>query len=349
MKSVNRKSIFILLAVLFSLFIIVAVVNADFYVVAGSRAAGTEIRSLPYTITSSGFYYITKNLTCTTGDQAIRIEASDVTLDLMGFSIIGPGSGASMHGIYMHLVDNVEIRNGTVRSFTADGVQSNGTIDHFGMRIMNLRVHHNGQYGIYLDEQNHIVQGCTVSHNSYIGIDPGDSSKVIGNTIFKNGNDGIEAGRGCTITGNTSYDNASAGITGNVSVFSNNTCFDNDNSGIVSFSYSTVIGNTCYRNGGNGINAGNGSTITSNTCSQNTLNGIEADVGSTIIGNTCYDNSDSGIHAQNGSTLTSNTCNNNTEYGIELGLYCMIHQNTCLGNGVNMSTCATCVGSNVAP
>jgi len=42
------------------LFLVISVTyaHADFYVIAGSRGIGTKIRSLPYTISSPGFYYI---------------------------------------------------------------------------------------------------------------------------------------------------------------------------------------------------------------------------------------------------------------------------------------------------
>src|SRR5262249_38758199 len=53
----------------------------------------TPISSLPYTIISPGSYYVTTNLTGMSGAHGITVNASDVTLDLGGFSLIGgPGS-----------------------------------------------------------------------------------------------------------------------------------------------------------------------------------------------------------------------------------------------------------------
>ena len=52
----------------------------------------TPISSLPHTITESGSYYVTGNLS-STGD-GIVIEASGVTVDLMGFSLTGDGGYA---------------------------------------------------------------------------------------------------------------------------------------------------------------------------------------------------------------------------------------------------------------
>ena len=47
----------------------------------------TPISSLPYTISSAGSYYVTGNLSSTT--NGIVIKSSDVTVDLMGFTLTG--------------------------------------------------------------------------------------------------------------------------------------------------------------------------------------------------------------------------------------------------------------------
>ena len=50
----------------------------------------TPISAVPATITASGSYYLTTNLTCTLcggGTNGITITANDVTLDLMGFAL----------------------------------------------------------------------------------------------------------------------------------------------------------------------------------------------------------------------------------------------------------------------
>ena len=72
---------------------------------------------LPLTITEPNSYYLAENINFTDDvNNAITIEADNVTIDLMGYSLIGPGSGTN-YGIYMDERSNVEIRNGTVRDF----------------------------------------------------------------------------------------------------------------------------------------------------------------------------------------------------------------------------------------
>src|SRR5687767_11957796 len=47
------------------------------------------ISSIPTTITQSGSYYLTGNLTGVVGQNGITIKASEVTIDLSGYSLIG--------------------------------------------------------------------------------------------------------------------------------------------------------------------------------------------------------------------------------------------------------------------
>src|SRR5919108_5765842 len=49
----------------------------------------TPIGSLPFTITDPGSYYLTTNLSGAANNHGISINASDVTLDLNGFALIG--------------------------------------------------------------------------------------------------------------------------------------------------------------------------------------------------------------------------------------------------------------------
>ncbi len=62
----------------------------------GLRAIGIPISSLPFTIDECGRYFLTDCLTGVPGQNGITINAADVTLDLNGFSLVGPGSN---HGI----------------------------------------------------------------------------------------------------------------------------------------------------------------------------------------------------------------------------------------------------------
>jgi hypothetical protein len=281
---------------------------ADFYVIPGSRGVGTKINSLPYPINSPGFYFIAKDLSCVAGSHGISINVDNVTLDLMGFSLIGPGgTNTSLHGIYMYKRVNVEIRNGTIRNFAGDGIYENSNMTRVGPghRVINIRVKDNTGYGIRLNGVGHLVEKCTTVNNTLTG---------------------ISVGRGSIVTDSISYNNQFGIVVNNNSTATDNICFNNENSGIMCGSDSTVTGNTCYSNL-SGIIAGEGSTVTGNTCSDNSLTGIHLNIGCTVIGNTCRSN-------LNGITFLNGNC--------------FVEQNTAYGNSNNnIQDCPSCtVGIN---
>jgi len=243
--------------------------SADFYVIAGSRGVGTKITSLPYTIASSGFYFIDKNLTCATGTNGITITTDNVTLDLMGFSLIGPGGSDNYHGIYMFARTNVEIRKGTIRNFPRSGITDydNGGKGH---RIISIRVQDNGVDGIFLRGKGHLIEKCAATDNS-IGIVTGSGSIATGNICNDNILNGLELGNYSIAIGNICYSNGYCGIiTGTGTTVSRNTCSWNER-GINVVSRSSVIGNTCTYNSAYGIFiSGEYNLVDQNTAYSNT-------------------------------------------------------------------------------
>lgn len=195
----------------------------------GRAGVGKEILALPYKITSPGFYYIKKDLSCPKGSSGITILTNDVTLDLMGFSLIGPGGSGDYDGIYMHTRKNVEIRNGTIKGFPRCAIYERGA-DGRGHRIFNIRASDNFN-GIYLNGINHIIERCTVvgkGGNPGNGIFAGKFSTVTGNICHEN-KFGIKASSGSTVIGNTCSSNSNTGIylIGHC-VVDQNTAFSND-------------------------------------------------------------------------------------------------------------------------
>ena len=72
----------------------------------------TAISSVPFTISAPGSYYLTTNLTVSSGN-GITISSGNVTLDLNGFvlqGVSGSGSGILVSSTYT----NITVRNGTI-------------------------------------------------------------------------------------------------------------------------------------------------------------------------------------------------------------------------------------------
>ena len=243
------KGLFLITALLVLLIFNASNSFADFYVIAGSRGVGTKITSMPYTIASPGFYFIAKDLSCAAGTHGITITANNVTLDLMGFSLIGPGGSSFYNGIHMDGRANVEIRNGTVRNFGHRGI---GEVDAAGTghRIINIRVNDNHERGIYLSGRSHLVEKCTAVNNGY-GIFVRYGSVVTGNTCYSNDNSGIAVSFGSTVTGNTCYNNGGSGISVSTSTVIGNTSYDNSSYGIYLDGNCLVDQNTAYSNANN--------------------------------------------------------------------------------------------------
>ena len=222
------RRIFKVSIVVLGIFLGAGTVFADFYVIpVGGRGVGTKLSALPTTISTPGFYYLTGDLT--SAGSGITVNADNVTIDMMGFSLIGPGSGGGS-GIYMNLRSNVEIRNGTVRDFYHGIIEANIGQNH---RVINVRAVGNRLEGISLAGDGHLVKDCTVSDNEHLGIRADSGCTVTGNTVCHNGDDGIRVWSGCTVIGNTVYENEANGIRISLAacLVDRNTAYSNNQSG----------------------------------------------------------------------------------------------------------------------
>jgi len=129
--------------------------------------AVTTITSLPYAITAPGVYELQSNLTVN-GSYSIEVAASDVTINLNGFTItqtdVGNGTGVSAPN-----ANNLTVLNGTISGF---------------------------EYGIYINSQS-IVQDVQLFNNRYGVYIAGDNSQIIGCLIVGTG----PAGNGLSVYG----------------------------------------------------------------------------------------------------------------------------------------------------
>lgn len=300
------------------------------------------------TINQSGSYYLTGDRHCS--GTGIIVNADNVTLDLMGYSLIGSGSG-TYNGIKMNGRSNIEIRSGTIRAFNTGIYEDDDTGLNF--RILEVRCVANALHGIYLFGQGHLIKDCLIADNGNAATGP----------VY-----GIFVSSGSRVTGNIIRNNGYSVTSGDVY-------------GIRSYYGCTLTDNVIYYNGHNaasdvtGIHAASGNIVRSNTIRYNgqwadgSVHGIFTSNGCTVIGNASYYNghytggSVNGISVSYGCTVTGNTSYHNgyqatgTVYGIQLSDYDLVDQNTAYsngmgaGSGINMdTTIATCVyGNNVAP
>jgi hypothetical protein len=124
----------------------------------GVREVGTPISSIPYTINSSGYYYLTRNLSATSNAQnGISIAVGGVTLDLRGFALsgyqkTGTGIGAA-NGVL-----GIVVENGILDSWGAAMVMDGAKMVH----ISGVTAMYNGLGMSVFDAS---VEDCDVSYN----------------------------------------------------------------------------------------------------------------------------------------------------------------------------------------
>ena len=269
----------ICIGVLIMMALTLTTAQADFYVVGAPGRVGTQITSLPYTISSAGFYYLAKDLSVTGG--GITVEADNVTIDLMGFCITGAGVGTAGHGIELAGTRaNVEIRNGSITNFGGAGVYAPSTSNN--IRVLGLRVN-NSAYGINLNGKNDSVLNCSVFANAQTGIHVKNGSLVKGNHVYNNGGNGIGTDWCNMVINNVVQDNYHGIVVSSGSSVMDNMVYSNSHYGIYGFSYNNIARNTVVGSGDEGINVGNYCTIIGNGTDV-LVNGTNC----TVVNNTVY-------------------------------------------------------------
>lgn len=143
------------------------------------------VGTFPYSITASGTYRLTGNLTVTSGADGIDVSADNVTIDLNGFAIIGvSGSGTGIKSTN----NQVTVRNGTVTGMGGAGISLGGT----NATVTGVHSVGNGGAGIVIGSSS-LVTDSTVSGNQGVGISvTGSGSTVLDNSVYGNSSYGLE-------------------------------------------------------------------------------------------------------------------------------------------------------------
>jgi parallel beta-helix repeat protein len=230
------------------------------------QPGAVPITELPYTITESGSYCLTQNLTHSDRyTNAIEVDTNNVTIDLGGYNLVGPTTSynETCSGIYMDMCSNVEIRNGTITNFPYRGIfgdNSGETLVSSGNRVISVRVTSVGAEGIFLEGVSHIIKSCTVTNTQleldqgYGAITCGPLCSVTGNVVSRLRISGIQTLPGCTIRDNTVGD-CSYGIVpaDGCSIIDNTVYFAFDGISVVDVAGCLIRGNTIRECQGNGV------------------------------------------------------------------------------------------------
>ena len=220
----------------------------------------TPISSLPFVITNAGSYYVTTNLT---GQPGITVLASGVTIDLMGFELVGGGgSGVAIAPNQT----NVCVRNGTLRNWSGNGVSADSA---FGCRFEGLQLVGNRNLAGISVGRSCLVVNCVAINNNDTGIET-RSGSLISHCVVWHNRVGISVALGGRVSDCTSVSNTIIGIFATSgSTVSDCTVNANVGDGIYVVNGCRIAGNHCYGNG----TATNGSAGIRVTGPDNTIEG----------------------------------------------------------------------------
>ncbi len=264
-----------------------------------------------FRITQRGSYYLTGNLTHTGDRNGILIEADDVTIDLMGFVMVG-NSAATVAIFGAAPLRNITVRNGSIRSWIGGGINlgpasddmcrfenltisrcfSDGLACLTAAQVVDCQAFINDGHGFRLGASSTVTR-CIARQNSGSGFNLGAASTVIECSAILSGLGGFDISFGSLVRACLARSNLREGIIagGGSTVESCNATL-NAWHGIRIAGDGTVRNNDCAANGQANLNAGlfcsgSDSRIESNNCTNNGV-GIRVALGGNIIlGNTC--------------------------------------------------------------
>ncbi len=185
-------------------------------------------------IDQPGSYYLTGNITAP-DRTAIQILASDVTLDLNGFALIGENfaTAAGVRGAPVFL-ENIAVVNGSIANFSSPAIEvgaDNARFENLRIRDCGLGILNSGAYAgvcrgnsfvgvndraISMGEAALVADNQLRYSTAATGQGPailaGDSSRIEGNTIEYSPGRAIQGGTASLIQGNSVVSPAGDGI-----------------------------------------------------------------------------------------------------------------------------------------
>lgn len=294
-----------------------------------------------FKITRAGSYYLTSGITVgASGKSTIVVAASNVTIDLNGFTLSGTTlfGNPSIHGIALGgSFDHVKVCNGTVRQFGQHGISLG--VSGYNARDMVVESVHaegNGASGILVSKSG-VIRTCSATANGQSGIFM-SHGLIESCSADQNAEWGIYLYEGGTITHCIAKGNA-VGIQAPYSVITECRVESSTSSGIIGFS-DAIITNCIAQGNNDGITVYSGSSVRNCVCNDNRGDGLVLDSDCTAIGNTCNANgaqaASAGIHAlRSGNRIEGNTARFNVGSGVQATMGGnFIIQNSCGGSTV---------------
>ncbi len=276
-------------------------------------------------ISGPGYYYLTENVSSVSG--GILIQATGVTLDLNGYTVIGNFSGNnSHHGVQLSpIVDDrpITIQNGSIVRFSGDGISATSGL--LNVVLKDVHVSDCNSRGVDI-AGNLMAIRCSAIDSGSDGFFIGGESNLSHCVARGNPDEGFEAERGffsfCSATGNGDSGFDLGLLVENAGgVFIEN-CYAEGNTdrGILVSNNSVITGCVAIANGSTGIQGLRDVVITNCASRLNTRWGFRTGFNATVSDCVAADNGDDGFSIGSGSGITRCAAYQNTENGIDTGL-----------------------------
>ncbi len=310
-----------------------------------------------YKITQPGSYYLTGNVTGVAGKHGIEVEASNVTIDLGRFTLVGHAD--SLRGVVLsESAHGCTIQHGTIDGWAAGVAASTatrGTTVHH-IVVMNCdgsgfflgssssanscKALNNGGFGISIYSYG-VLRDCQAENSGTDGIYVGNGSVLEACTTAFNAGNGMYVSAGSVVESCSSFDNTLSGFTGeaNTAVVACNA----QNNGVYGIRIASGVVRDCavQSNESKGVYATGSALIESCRVEENLGDGIQVSSDSTVRNNQVALSgfaigNGAGIHVTGSDNrIEGNNCTKG-DRGIEVdaaGNH--IVGNSCSGNAVN--------------
>ena len=119
------------------------------------------ITNLPFVISQPGSYYATTNLTLSVAGTGIVVNANDVSIDLNGFQLNGPGASSSIGVLQQPWFRNLTLVRGNLSGWGQCAVSADGSAGRFAFLTLS-----GNASGLYAGPKSQISD-CTASDSSF--------------------------------------------------------------------------------------------------------------------------------------------------------------------------------------
>jgi len=302
------------------------------------------IDTLPFTINTSGSYFLTETLSASTGMNGITVNVSNVSIDMNGNGMIGDGMGTNVAILSSGTISQIKVFNGFISNWGGHGINLTSTTS---ATLNHVQIDGSGYSGFNLGQES-LVYNCTATNNGLDGFSANNSSSINNCNALNNGSDGIDVSSYCTIVNCHAKSNQGNGLeTGSTCQVNNCISYDNNDNGLYLGSGSTVMGCVAAGNTLSGFELLTSCKADNNQARSNSANGflISNDVS---ISNCSADNNSLSGFLCDGSDarIDNNQSTDNSQHGFSVtGTGNIVIRNTSSGN---LSLSFNIVASNMA-